>query len=55
MEYSDAYDYWDVVTVEYPVLYDIEGDQTEGINELLYDTAMQKVNYWHLTPNVIAS
>lgn len=51
VEYSDAYDYWDVVTVEYPVLYDIEGDQTEGINELLYDTAMQKVNYWHLTPN----
>lgn len=49
--YSDEYDYWDVVTVEYPVLSGIEGSQTEAINKLLYDTAMEKVNYWHLSPN----
>lgn len=51
VEYSDAYDYWDVITVEYPVLYDMEGNQTETANKLLYDTAMEMVNYWHLTPN----
>lgn len=51
VEYSDAYDYWDVVTVEYPVLSEAEGAQTEEINKLLYDTAMEKVNYWHLSPD----
>lgn len=51
VEYSDQYDYWDVVTVEYPVLSGIAGDQVESVNTLLYDTAMEKVNYWHLFPN----
>lgn len=56
VEYSDAYDYWDVITVEYPVLSGIDGgktaaDQMGAINDLLYDTAMEKVNYWHLRPN----
>lgn len=44
-------DYWYAVTVEYPVLSGIEGEQTEMINKMLYDMAMEKVNYWHLTPN----
>jgi len=51
VEYSDQYDYWDVVTVEYPVLLGIEGEQTEAVNKLLYDTAMEKVNFWHLFPD----
>lgn len=51
VEYSDRYDYWDVITVEYPVLSGIEGEQTETVNKLLYDTAMEKVNFWHLNPD----
>lgn len=56
VEYSDLYDYWDVITVEYPVLSDMKGDQAtaarmETINKLMYDMAMEKVNYWHLSPN----
>ncbi len=51
VEYSDQYDYWDVVTVEYPVLSGINGEQVESVNTLLYDTAMEKVNYWHLFPD----
>lgn len=50
-EYTEQFDYWDVVTVEYPVLSGIDGEQSEAINKLLYDMAMEKVNYWHLTPN----
>lgn len=50
-EYTEQYDYWDVVTVEYPVVSGIDGEQTEIINKTLYDMAMEKVNYWHLTPN----
>ncbi len=50
-EYTEQYDYWDVVTVEYPILSGIDGEQTEAINKTLYDIAMEKVNYWHLTPN----
>ena len=53
-EYTEQYDYWDVVTVEYPILSGIDGEQTEAINKTLYDIAMEKVNYWHLTPNGIA-
>ena len=51
VEYSDQYDYWDVITVEYPVLSGVQGEQAEGINRLLYDTAMEQVDYWHLSPN----
>lgn len=51
VEYSDQYDYGDVITVEYPVLSGIEGEQTEAVNRLLYDTAMEKVNFWHLDPD----
>lgn len=50
-EYTEQYDYWDVVTVEYPILSEIDGEQTQSINGLLYDMAMEKVNYWHLEPN----
>lgn len=50
-EYTEQYDYWDVVTVEYPILSGIDGEQTEVINKTLYDMAMEKVNYWHLNPN----
>lgn len=51
VEYSDQYDYWDVITVEYPVLSGIAGEQAETVNNLLYDTAMEKVNFWHLFPD----
>ena len=51
VEYSDQYDYWDVITVEYPVLSGIGEEQTDAVNKLLYDTAMEKVNFWHLFPN----
>ena len=54
VEYSDEYPYWDVLTVEYPTLAaapETEIEQLELINEKLYDVAMDRVNYWHLTPN----
>ncbi|MDE6364704.1 MAG: hypothetical protein K2L86_10690 [Lachnospiraceae bacterium] len=51
IQYSEQYDYWDVLTVEYPVLSGIDEGQAEAVNELLYNTAMEKVNYWHLFPN----
>lgn len=50
-EYTEQYDYWDVVTVEYPVLSGIDEELAEAVNKTLYDMAMEKVNYWHLTPN----
>ena len=50
-EYTEQYDYWDVVTVEYPVLSGIDEEQAEAVNKMLYDMAMEKVNYWHLAPN----
>ena len=50
-EYTEQYDYWYMVTVEYPVLSGIDEEQEEIINKALYDMAMEKVNYWHLTPN----
>ena len=50
-EYTEQYDYWDVITVEYPILSGIDEEQEEIINKALYDMAMEKVNYWHLTPN----
>ena len=51
VEYSEQYDYWDVITVEYPVLSGIPEEQAETVNQLFYDTAMDKVNYWHLFPD----
>lgn len=54
VEYSDQYPYWDVLTVEYPILENApeeEIEQLEQINAQLYDAAMDRVNYWHLTPN----
>jgi len=51
VEYTEQFDYWDVVTVEYPVLSGIDEEQAKAINKMLYDMAMEKVNYWHLTPN----
>lgn len=54
VEYSDQYDYWDVLTIEYPVLAQAEGqgiEQLEVINSKLYETAMDRVNYWHLEPD----
>lgn len=52
VEYSEEYDYWDVLTVEYPQLAGIDDDtiQTQ-LNQLLYDTAMDRVIYWHLEPS----
>lgn len=51
VEYSDQYDYWDVITVEYPALQGVDGEQAEAVNQIFYDTAMDKVNYWHLFPD----
>lgn len=51
IEYSDEYDYGEVLTVEYPVLDGIEETVQEKINRQLYETAMDRVNYWHLYPN----
>lgn len=51
VEYSEKYDYWDVLTIEYPVLQDIETEQVAAINDILYKMAMEKVNYWHLEPD----
>ena len=51
VEYSDEYDYWDVLTVEYPQLTDTEAAWADTVNTRLYDTAMDRVNYWHLSPN----
>lgn len=51
VEYSDEYDYWDVLTVEYPQLSGIEDEVQAQINQLLYDTAMDRVVYWHLEPS----
>lgn len=50
VEYSEKYEYWDVITVEYPVLSGA-GQWEETLNGIFYDTAMDKVNYWHLTPD----
>lgn len=51
VEYSEQYDYWDVLTVEYPELEGIDAQVQEQINTLMYDTAMDRVNYWHLDPS----
>lgn len=51
VEYSEQYDYWDVITVEYPRLEGIDAAVQEQLNQLMYDTAMDRVNYWHLVPS----
>ncbi len=51
VEYSEEYDYWDVITVEYPRLEGIDEEVQGQLNQLMYDTAMDRVNYWHLEPS----
>lgn len=56
VEYSEQYDYWDVLTIEYPILEEAEESQEplehlERINAAFYDAAMERVNYWHLQPD----
>lgn len=51
VEYSDEYDYWDVLTIEYPEINGIEEDKQDAINVLLYDAAMDRTDYWHFEPN----
>lgn len=51
VEYSEEYDYWDVLTVEYPYLEGIDDEMQEQLNTLMYDTAMDRVYYWHLNPS----
>ena len=51
VEYSEEYDYWDVLTVEYPQIAGIDDEIQTQINQLLYDTAMDRVVYWHLEPS----
>lgn len=51
VEYSEEYEYWDVLTVEYPRLQDADTELQNKINDALYDTAMDRVNYWHLSPD----
>lgn len=56
MEYSEQYDYLDVLTIEYPVLEESEESQgqlehLQQINDAFYETAMERVNYWHLQPD----
>lgn len=50
-EYTDDYIYSEVVTVEYPELTGIEEEQQDKINQVMYDTAMDRTNYWHLQPD----
>ncbi|MCX4338222.1 MAG: hypothetical protein OSJ72_01120 [Lachnospiraceae bacterium] len=56
VEYSEQYDYLDVLTIEYPVLEESEESQgqlehLQQINDAFYETAMERVNYWHLQPD----
>lgn len=51
VEYSEEYDYGEVITVEYPRLEGIDDEVQSQINQLIYDTAMDRVNYWHLEPS----
>ena len=50
-EYTDIKPYWDVCTVEYPQIAGMNPEVEESVNEMLYKTAMAKVDYWHLEPN----
>lgn len=49
--YTEEYPYWETVTVEYPQIEGIDPAVQESLNTLLYDTAMDRVNYWHLHPS----
>lgn len=51
VEYSEEYDYGEVITVEYPRLEGIDEEVQTQLNQLMYDTAMDRVNYWHLEPS----
>lgn len=51
VEYSEEYDYGEVITVEYPYLEGIDEKIQSQLNLLMYDTAMDRVNYWHLEPS----
>lgn len=51
VEYSEEYDYWDVITVEYPKLEGIDEEIQSQLNQLLFDTALDRVIYWHLEPS----
>ena len=51
VEYSDEYDYWDVLTIEYPQIDGIDIEQQDVINDMLYDAAMDRTNYWHFEPD----
>ena len=51
VEYSDEYDYWDVLTIEYPEIEGIDEEQQDVINEMMYDVAMDRTNYWHFEPD----
>ncbi len=51
VEYSEQYDYWDVITIEYPTLEGVEEEIQEKLNTLMYDTALDRTNYWHYKPD----
>ena len=51
VEYSEEYDYGEVITVEYPVLTGIDSVIQEQMNAQMYETAMDRVNYWHFHPS----
>lgn len=51
VEYSDEYDYGEVLTIEYPYLTGVEEEMQKQLNTLMYDAAMDRTNYWHFFPN----
>lgn len=51
VEYSDEYDYGEVLTIEYPCLTGIEEEMQEKLNTLMYDAALDRTNYWHFFPS----
>ncbi|MDE6203511.1 MAG: hypothetical protein K2G19_08565, partial [Lachnospiraceae bacterium] len=51
VEYSDEYDYGEVLTIEYPCLTGIEEEMQGRLNTLMYDAAMDRTNYWHFFPS----
>lgn len=51
VEYSDEYEYSDVLTVEYPCLEGIDETVQEQLNNQLYEAAMDRANYWHFHPD----
>ncbi len=51
VEYSDEYDYWDVLTIEYPEIAGIDSEKQDAVNIMMYDVAMDRSNYWHFNPD----